>query len=75
MAKLYGDISSDIGRVPVTRRGTKRIRSHTRSWDHGIEVTYIQESDGLTLVQVFTTGGSKDPARRELMFETTIKAD
>lgn len=66
MATFYGTMNGYKGK-PSNKMGQRKITSHTRGWDHGIEVTYeLTDGDGCSC-EVWLTGGSNNPERIKLI--------
>ena len=67
MSKLYASISSDAARTEATRRGHKRISTHTRGWTLGVRVVANVHSSGALVFSLYTTSGSNGGGADELI--------
>lgn len=65
MSKLYATLDSDTRRKPVTSCGRGHIDIHTRSWDHGVISNIMIGTNGDTVIELWTTGGSHDSSPRK----------
>lgn len=66
MATFYGTMKAD-GRKANNKMGQRKLTSHTRGWDHGIEVTYSLDGKDKCTCEVWLTGGSNNPERIKLI--------
>lgn len=67
MSKLYASISADASKTEATRRGHKRITTHTRGWDLGVKVEARLDGTGEPTFDVYVTSGSKGGAGDQLL--------
>lgn len=58
MSALYASIASDSAKTEATRRGHKRISTHTRGWTVGVRVEGHLNANGAVVFDVFGTAGS-----------------
>lgn len=65
MSKLYMSASSDTRKRQVTSCGRGHIFTHVRSWDHGVISNIMIDTNGDTVIELWTTGGSKSGAPRK----------
>ena len=67
MAKFYAEVWGDNSKA-ASRQGHRVIKSHTRTWDHGIKVVSDAGVLGEVIFHVFLTGGSTGAKKDELIF-------
>lgn len=72
MSKLYASIDSDASRTEATRRGHRRISTHTRGWDIGVRVEAGLDMNGSEVFEVYVTAGSNGGARDDLIGRVTL---
>jgi hypothetical protein len=72
MATFYGTMKAE-GKKYNTKIGRSHITSHTRGWDHGIEVTYRVHGKTGAVCEVWQTGGSNNPERKKLIKTIKLK--
>lgn len=60
MSKLYATLSSDTRKRQVTNCGRGHIDTHVRSGDHGVISNIMIGTNGDTVIELWTTGGSND---------------
>ena len=68
MARFYGEMRG-AARLTTSRIGTPKsgLSAHIRGWDIGVEVVCSVNAEGHDEINVWTTGGSRDAARRQLV--------
>ena len=74
MSTFYGTLKSER-KTTVSKAGISMLTSHTRTWDHGIEVTYKRDGKDTAICEIWKTGGSNNPSRVKLIkrFEVVAK--
>lgn len=72
MATFYGTMKGDDKKAN-NKMGQSKITSHTRTWDHGIEVTYTRDSGDGAKCEIWQTGGSNNAVRIKLIKVLHIK--
>jgi hypothetical protein len=66
MSRFYGTLRSERKTI-ASKGGTKFLKSHIRTWGHGVEIVYLVNDDEDTICQVWFTGGSENPDAKKLI--------
>jgi len=73
MSTFYGTLKSER-KTTSSKAGITMLTSHTRTWDHGIEVTYTRNGEDSAVCEIWKTGGSHKPERLKLIKRFNVKA-
>lgn len=67
MSRFYISARGSRGEVTRTGQPSSGVHAHVRGWDCGVIVDGFVNADGEDCFEVYLTGGSNDPHRRELI--------
>ena len=74
MSRFYGSLKGSA-KTTVTRRGhaSSGLEAHVRGWDIGVRAE-CAAIGGKDAIYLYTTGGSNEPERRDLIATITLYA-
>jgi len=75
MSKLYASIDADSSQTEATRRGRKRITTHTRGWDVGVRVHAWVGDDEKVPLNVYRTTGSNGSGGQEPVIAQIVEGE
>lgn len=65
--RFAGSVDADSATTLASRYDNRRIVGHIRGWDFGIKVIAYLDYDGIEKFDIWTTGGSHDDTKKELV--------